>query len=140
MTLSVDISVTWWFVAAVIVDLCVRVWAIIVIPRNRKPTAGMAWLLAIYFIPYVGLFLYFLIGNPRLPRKRRRKQERINAYIRETSEHLDFGTLRPHAPTWFTSLVTMNRTLGALPLAGDNTAHLISEYQESLDGRVRSLV
>ena len=133
MTLSVDISVTWWFVAAVIVDLCVRVWAIIVIPRNRKPTAGMAWLLAIYFIPYVGLFLYFLIGNPRLPRKRRRKQERINAYIRETSEHLDFGTLRPHAPTWFTSLVTMNRTLGALPLAGDNTAHLISEYQESLD-------
>jgi cardiolipin synthase len=93
----------------------------------------MAWLLAIYFIPLVGVFLFLLIGTPRLPRKRRRKQQAINEYIRETSEHLDFGTLRPGAPEWFTSLVTLNRNLGALPLAGDNAAHLVADYQSSLD-------
>ena len=93
----------------------------------------MAWLLAIYFIPIIGVFLFLLIGNPRLPRKRRRKQEQINTYIHDTSEHLDFGTLRPHAPDWFTSMVTLNRNLGAMPLAGDNAAHLISDYQKSLD-------
>ena len=93
----------------------------------------MAWLLAIYFIPLIGVFLFLLIGNPRLPRKRRKKQEQINGYIHDTSEHLDFGTLRPHAPAWFTSLVTLNRNLGAMPLAGDNAAHLIPDYQESLD-------
>ena len=93
----------------------------------------MAWLLAIYFIPLIGVFLFLLIGNPRLPRKRRRKQEQINTYIHDTSEHLDFGTLRPHAPDWFTSMVTLNRNLGAMPLAGDNAAHLISDYQQSLD-------
>ena len=103
----------------------------------------MAWLLAIYFIPLIGVFLYLLIGNPRLPRKRRRKQEQINTYIHDTSEHLDFGTLRPHAPDWFTSMVTLNRNLGAMPLAGDNAAHLISDYQKSLDAMadaVRSAV
>jgi cardiolipin synthase A/B len=125
--------VDWWPVFILVVDIVIRVAAIIIVPRNRRPGAAMAWLLAIYFIPFVGVLLFLLIGTPRLPRKRRRKQDAINEYIRETSAHLDFGTLRPHAPEWFTSMVTMNRTLGAMPLSGDNSAHLIDEYQESLD-------
>ncbi|GAA1855806.1 cardiolipin synthase [Microbacterium koreense] len=133
MQLNVTVDWTWWVILVFIVDLVVRITAIIVVPRNRRPTAAMAWLLAIYFIPFVGVFLFLLIGNPRLPRKRRRRQEQINDYIRETSESLDFGTLRPNAPAWFTSLVTLNRNLGAMPLAGDNAASLISDYQQSLD-------
>lgn len=131
--ITITFDATWWVVLVFIVDIVIRVTAIIVVPRNRRPTAAMAWLLAIYFIPIIGVFLFLLIGNPRLPRKRRRKQERINDYIHDTSASLDFGTLRPHAPSWFTSLVTLNRNLGAMPLAGDNAAHLIPEYQESLD-------
>ncbi len=127
---------TWgWWIAAFLfaLDITIRVTAIIVVPRNRRPTAAMAWLLAIFFIPIVGVLLFLLIGNPRLPRARRRKQDQINAYIADTSEHLHFGTLRPHAPSWFPPLVEMNHRLGALPLSGDNGAHLISDYQRSLD-------
>jgi cardiolipin synthase len=131
--ITITFDATWWVVLVFIVDIVIRVTAIIVVPRNRRPTAAMAWLLAIYFIPIIGVFLFLLIGNPRLPRKCRRKQERINDYIHDTSASLDFGTLRPHAPSWFTSLVTLNRNLGAMPLAGDNAAHLIPDYQESLD-------
>ncbi|WP_100812262.1 MULTISPECIES: cardiolipin synthase [unclassified Microbacterium] len=131
--LVLNFDITWWLVAVLIFDLSIRVWAIIVIPRNRRPTAATAWLLAIYFIPFIGLLLFFLIGNPRLPRVRRRKQRRINQYIHDATENLEFGSLRPDAPAWFTSLVTMNRNLGAMPLAGDNTVTLIAEYQESLD-------
>lgn len=131
--ITVTFDATWWLVLVFITDLIIRVAAIIIVPRNRRPTAAMAWLLAIYFIPIIGVFLFLLIGNPRLPRKRRRKQDRINDYIHDTSASLDFGTLRPHAPDWFTSLVTLNRTLGAMPLAGDNSAHIIGGYQESLD-------
>ncbi|WP_102194619.1 cardiolipin synthase [Microbacterium aurantiacum] len=124
----------WWVIAfLLILDIAIRVTAIIVIPRNRRPTSAMAWLLAIFFIPYVGVFLFLLIGNPRLPRARRRKQDQINEYIKETSENLHFGTLRPNAPEWFQALVQMNQNMGALPLSGDNGARLISDYQESLD-------
>ena len=124
----------WWIAAFLFVlDLSIRITAIIVIPRNRRPTAAMAWLLAIFFLPFFGIFLFLLIGNPRLPRARRRKQDQINEYIAETSEHLHFGTLRPDPPSWFPPLVEMNHQLGALPLSGDNGAHLISGYQESLD-------
>ncbi|MGO4489941.1 cardiolipin synthase [Microbacterium sp. 2RAF4] len=124
----------WWIAAFLLtLDIVIRVTAIIVIPRNRRPTAAMAWLLAVFFIPFVGVFLFLMIGNPRLPRARRRKQDQINEYIAETSEHLHFGTLRPNAPAWFGPIVQMNQKLGALPLSGDNGAHLISDYQESLD-------
>ncbi|MFT4260295.1 cardiolipin synthase [Microbacterium sp.] len=115
------------------IDLVFRITAIIVIPRNRRPTSAMAWLLAIFFLPFIGVFLFLLIGNPRLPRARRRKQDQINGYIHEASEQLHFGTLRPDAPAWFGPLVEMNQRLGALPISGDNGAKLISEYQESLD-------
>ena len=131
--ISITFEATWWLWVVFVLDITIRVAAIIVIPRNRKPTAAMAWLLAIYFIPVLGVLLFLLIGNPRLPRKRRKMQTQINEYIRETSEHLDFGTLRPNAPPGYTSLVALNRNLGAMPLAGDNDAHLISGYQESLD-------
>jgi cardiolipin synthase len=137
--ITITIDATWWVLLIFVVDLAIRVTAIIVVPRNRRPTAAMAWLLAIYFIPIFGVFLFLLIGNPRLPRKRRRKQERINDYIHDTSASLDFGTLRPHAPAWFTSLVTLNRNLGAMPLAGDNSAHLIPDYQESLDAMAEEI-
>ncbi|GAB3603044.1 cardiolipin synthase [Microbacterium aureliae] len=124
---------SWALIAVLLFDVVVRVTAVIVVPRDRRPTAAMAWLLAIYFIPLIGVFLFLLIGNPRLPRKRRRMQQQINDYIRETSQGLDFGTLRPGAPDWFRSLVTLNRTLGAMPIAGDNGATLIPDYQQSLD-------
>ena len=127
-------TLAWWIAAFLLaLDLAIRITAIIVFPRNRRPTAAMAWLLAVFFIPFVGVFLFLLIGNPRLPRVRRRKQDQINEYIADTSEHLHFGTLRPDAPSWFPPLVEMNHRLGALPISGDNGAHLISDYQESLD-------
>ncbi len=129
----------WWPVVVLIIDITIRVAAIIIVPRNRRPTAAMAWLLAIYFIPLIGVLLFLLIGTPRLPRKRRRKQDAINEFIRDASSQLDLGSLRPHAPEWFTSLVTMNQTLGSMPLAGDNDVHLISDYQGSLDAMAAAI-
>ena len=124
----------WWIVAfGVAVDITIRVIAIIVVPRNRRPTAATAWLLAIYFIPYIGVLLFLLIGNPRLPRARRKKQDLINETIAEVTKDLHLGTPRPGTPEWLRSLIGMNQRLGALPLSGDNGAHLISDYQASLD-------
>ncbi|WP_036318968.1 cardiolipin synthase [Microbacterium sp. B24] len=122
-----------WVILVFVTDVTVRILAIIIVPRNRRPTAAMAWLLAIYFIPIIGVLLFLLIGNPRLPRKRRKKQQQINDYIRTTSHGLDLGALRPDPPQWFAQLVRLNRNLGAMPLSGENAATIISGYQDSID-------
>ena len=53
---------TWGLIAIIVIDMAIRIAAVIIIPRNRRPTAAMAWLLAIYFIPLIGVFLFLLIG------------------------------------------------------------------------------
>ena len=122
----------WTIVLFFLVDFVIRVIAVIVVPRNRRPTAGMAWLLAIFLIPYVGVLAFILIGNPKLPRYRRKIQADINEFIRIASENLPRQELRPDPPAWFSSLVQLNRNLGSLPLLGGNKAALLGDYNRSL--------
>jgi cardiolipin synthase len=130
----------WWAVTGyLVIDISMRVISIIIVPRNRRPSSAMAWLLAIFRILVLGVLLFMLIGNPKLPRARRRKQEQVNEYIAEAAGHLNFGSVRPNAPEWFPPLVAMNQHLGALPLSGGNEAHLISDYQESLDAMAEAM-
>lgn len=123
---------TWAVIAFVLVDVIIRVSAVIIIPRSRRPTSAMAWLLAIFFIPWVGVILFLMIGSPRLPRALRLKQQQINAYILEATQHEDAGPLQPDAPEWFSSIVRLNRNLGAMPLTGGNRAELLPDYEESI--------
>ncbi|QEO15083.1 cardiolipin synthase [Agromyces intestinalis] len=121
-------------VAALLIalDLVIRVTAIIVVPRNRRPTAGMAWLLAIFFIPFIGVLFFLLIGNPKLPKARRAKQAEVNRYILESTHGVERVSDSGSWPAWFEGVVRMNRNLGAMPLIGSNSASLISDYDGSL--------
>lgn len=126
-------SITVWIGAgAVVVDLAVRVVALIVVPRNRKPQTATAWLLAIFLLPYVGILLFLLIGSTKLPRKRRQRQQAINQYILETTEGIEEVSTDPPWPDWLGSIVEMNRRLGAMPMVGANTAELLSDYDETI--------
>lgn len=122
----------WIAVAAVLLDLAIRVTAIIIVPRNRRPTSAMAWLLAIFFIPYVGVLLFLLIGSPRLGRGRRRRQSEINKFIIESTEGMDQIAKVDAWPPWLESVVTLNRNLGSMPMIGGNTASLQIDYEKNI--------
>ena len=117
----------------VILDFVIRITALFIVPRDRKPTAAMAWLLAIFLIPFVGIILFLLIGNSKLPKKRRERQEELNRIIAERAEGVDLVADRSTWPDWFASLVRQNQELGALPAVGGNTAALIGDYTASID-------
>ena len=85
----------------VLFDWVIRIIALIIIPRDRKPTAAMAWLLAIFLIPFIGIVLFLLIGNVKLPKKRRERQTEVNRMITERSEGIDLAPDRSTWPTWF---------------------------------------
>jgi cardiolipin synthase len=92
----------------------------------------MAWLLAIFLIPFVGILFYLLLGSAKLPRKRRAKQQEVNRMIAEASEGLDLVADRDTWPPWFANVVRMNRELGAVPMIGGNAATLIDDYEQSI--------
>jgi len=117
---------------AIAVDVVIRVVAIIVVPINRRPQTAAAWLLAIFLIPYLGFILFLMLGSTKLPRRRREKQREINKYIIETKTGMDAVLIDPPWPDWLEPIVELNRTLGAMPLVGGNTAKLHTVYDESL--------
>jgi cardiolipin synthase len=121
-----------WIVAA-LVDLAIKIAALIIIPRRRKPTAAMAWLLAIFLIPYVGILLYLLIGSFKLPKKRRDEQARIDAGIRDAVRDRGLETMDVSWPRWFQRVVQQNETLTGLPASFGNQATLLGDYQASID-------
>ncbi len=125
--------------AIILIDIIIRVIAVIVVPRNRRPTAGMAWLLAIFFIPILGIFIFWLIGDPKLPKARRAKQAEVDEYIRESTLGIERVSDSSTWPTWFEGIVRLNRNLGAMPLIGSNSANLISDYQGSLDAMTEAI-
>jgi cardiolipin synthase len=117
---------------AIVVDFVVRVTALLVIPRNRRPSTAVAWLMAVFFLPYLGILLFLLIGSTRLPKRRREKQQEINRFIIESTEGIERVTREHSWPGWLDSVVELNRTLGAMPLVGGNRAKLYSHYDESI--------
>lgn len=66
-----------WGTLYVAGEWIVRVGALFYVPQRRTPSAARAWLLLIFFLPYVGLALYALIGRAFLPRRRLAMQARI---------------------------------------------------------------
>ena len=125
-------TTTLVWVIAVLVDVAIRIAAIIVIPRNRKPSAAMAWLLAIFLIPYVGILFFLLVGSAKLPKRRRDKQTMINAMISEGTAGMDLVTDRSEWAPWFARVVELNTRLGAVPMVSGNTAQLIGDYNDSI--------
>ena len=122
-----------------VVDFIIRVLAIIYVPRNRRPQTALAWLLAIFFIPYVGILLFLLVGNSKLPKGRRRKQEEINQYILEGTEGMEDVKRDPPWPGWLEPIVELNRNLGAMPLVGGNNAELLPDYEASLQAMTEAV-
>lgn len=115
-----------------VLDFGIRVGAVILIPRNRRPQTATAWLLAIFFLPYVGILLFLLLGSRHLPKSRREKQAQISRYIIETTEGVDLVSVDPPWPPWLHPIVELNRSLGSMPLVGGNSATLHDDYEESL--------
>ncbi len=123
-------------VVVLIGDITIRVLSLIFVPRNRRPQTALAWLLLIFFLPYVGIILFLLLGRARLPRNRRRRQREVNDYIIETTEGFDRVKRDPPWPSWLEPIVELNRKLGAMPLVGGNSAEMWADNQVSLDHMV----
>lgn len=110
--------------------------AIVLISANRRPSAAIAWLLAIIFVPYLGAILFFLIGLSRLPRVRRDKQRQVNALVLERTRGLHSLSNATQWPPWLRSIVALNERLGALPMVGGNRIEIIDDYNGCFDAMI----
>ena len=120
-------------IGAFVLDIVIRVLAVVFVPKNRRPATATAWLLAIFFVPYAGGILFLLLGSTRLSKRRRERQQEINTFILQATDGLEESRPSELPAAWMDSAVRLNRELGAMPLVGGNRAQLFGDYQRSID-------
>ncbi|MEJ1154137.1 cardiolipin synthase [Microbacterium marmarense] len=120
------------WLGAVLLHVAISVTALIVLPKHRKPTAAMAWLLAIILVPYLGILLYLLIGSIKLPKSRRDKQTQIDAIIAERVAAAGVEVDDTTWPAHFRTIVAQNQRLTKLPPQENNSAQLFGDYEQSI--------
>lgn len=130
--------------ALIAIDWSIRIAAIFVVPRNRRPTAAVSWLMLIFIAPIPGLLFFLLIGNPKLPKHRRDAQKHLDAAIskilRSIGRNRKIHKLLDVAPpAKYRSQATLNHALARLPVSGGNRVEVLSDYDEVFTRMIRDI-
>lgn len=136
----VSFAGTLWFV----LDWSIRIVALFVVPRNRKPTAGMAWLLLIFLVPIFGMLLFVVLGNPKLPKARRHAQKQLDKAIKAAvkgfqKNHDNQNLLQAKVPSKYLPLARLSESLGGLPVFDGNQVTVLPEYNEVIASIVKDI-
>lgn len=138
LTNGID-NLEWWQLALIALDYCFRIIALGWVPADRRPSSAMAWLLAIFLIPFVGILLFLLMGSPYVNRRRHRIQNEANEQLRT------LGKKEPDIPKGtelseeLTSLVHLNRELTGMPALHGTLVEMHGEYEESILAMARAV-
>ncbi len=65
----------------IIFEWALRILALFVVPRNRRPNSGMSWILFIALVPVIGWVGFLIFGSSKLPKNRRDAQNSLDRYI-----------------------------------------------------------
>jgi len=106
-----------------------------VVPRKRNPTTAIAWLLIIFFVPWIGLFLFLIAGTRGLPRRRvERYRLMISEFNQITQEFCSQANIvEPQLDPEAMSAVRLAERLGQFPILGGNRVELITDTDEMVN-------
>lgn len=123
----------WASVVAVIIDIVIRIIAICWLPYNRKPNVALGWLMAIFFLPYIGFIAFLVFGSSNLPRYRRARQRVMNELMREAVPNNDpiLGNNHPISDEVRVA-ANLNYKLGALPMVSGNSFTLHPDNHQAM--------
>ena len=87
----------------------------VLLSPNRQPSAAIAWILTITFVPYLGALLYLVFGVDRITRRRServRKVRRLDAKDDEAEQHhaVDVSEWTPRGQRSAQAIETLCRT------------------------------
>lgn len=122
------------FAGFFIAEWAVRILMLFVVPHKQRTSTANAWLLLIMIAPMLGTILYYMFGNPKLPKSRREKLHIVKTITAKELKDLElrdkklFATLDKEDNQSIAKLAT---SLGGLPPMKGNSVEFYSEYDET---------
>jgi cardiolipin synthase len=115
-----------------IAEWIVRIAALFVVVHKRRPTAALAWLVVIFFQPWVGIVLYLMIGRHRLPWYRTRQYTRLVQRLEHLKRQFDGHphVIHPELGLQCKTAITLAERFGSMPILDGNSVTLISDTNQ----------
>lgn len=110
------------------IDVFIRIFLVFYIPRNRKPTAALAWLLLIVIAPLLGTILFLVIGSTKLSRKRRHMQRQIDYQYQRFNNNLRQAGLAAKMDSHYGGTAQLVERLTSLAPTSGNSFRIINGY------------
>lgn len=123
---------TTWALISMVVTAVISFAALGIIPGNRKPSTGVAWLLLVLLAPWLGLLAFWTFGNSRLGRSRSERQHRAHSAIKEQFREVD-ASETVEMPENLATITKLAHELGAMPIKSGNEVELLPEYAETIE-------
>jgi len=124
-----------WTLLFILSEWAIRIVMLPVVMHRRQPSTATAWLVVIYFEPYIGLALYWLFGANRLPRRRIQRHAEALEQIRYARHSGSMATRlpRPDLTEEQWSLVGLAEQLGEMTAVSGNDVSLMTDTREVID-------
>ena len=122
-------------------EWAIRLGMLTVIPWRRSPEAAKGWLLLIFFLPWPGMALYWLIGRPKLPAWRVERQQKFGSALSHVTDRLAAHPNIFH-PTGFCGVDPgrdAGRKSGASADSGGQFLELIVDYDSTIERLARDI-
>jgi len=130
------------------VFLCyLATWATIppLLLLKKRPTATLAWLWAILFIPFAGALFYCLFGTDRLKRRRLKHRSRFSARSSHqpapaSATDEETAALIRKLPDQDREFLQLLSRINQLPVSSAETVHILNDAKEfypALEQRIR---
>jgi cardiolipin synthase len=131
-SLSLAIYISEWLV---------RLVMLFVIVNRHPPRTAVAWLLVVFFLPWLGLILYFLVGENRLPRRRIKLRKALLERYGDAKrlEALGGKEPQPRIDDRFLPTVTLAEKLSFMPIRFGNESLLLVDTDKVIDQLVEDI-
>ena len=118
--------------ALVVLNIAICFAALGIVPGNRRPSTGMAWLILVLVVPFLGLVAFLLVGRTNVEPRRHQTQLRANRAIAQHMAQVGALTAADPGLAYVASVATLNRNLGSLPAVAGNSVELFPDYLASI--------
>lgn len=148
---------TWsdWSLAVFVASWAISLGMIpVVVTRKEHPATCLAWLMIVFFVPWLGLLMYLLFGEDRLVRKRMRwrgaSEQQFDALLSQQvpdAGDLPSGTEQCSTESAAivaddlrkTTLARLGCSAGGLPLTEGNSLELMTETDDVISRLIEDI-
>ncbi|MBN1124862.1 MAG: cardiolipin synthase [Sedimentisphaerales bacterium] len=124
-----------------IAEWIARIAMLFVVVRKRQPAAALAWLAIIFFQPWIGIFLYLIIGRHRLPRRRARQHGQLLKRLKHLKHQLDQhpNIAHPELGPQCKGAITLAERFGLMPILNGNEVEWISDSEQGIHRMIEDI-